>query len=305
MPYKFILAFVMKINFLSITSLVSAFLFINEFAFSQPFDTTDVKQTKVDEGGLLPFWADWAKDQGIELPLPFGVSAFYIFMSRDIEVKDVSIEFLDREPQSISDFSTFAVRNKTSVAALKFDAWLLPLLNVYASFGYATTNALLNANFTIDRPISPVPPIETDVESQTRVEGPYWGFGSTLVAGYANWFVMGDANYGKTFPDKLNNSVTFTFLSMRTGLTSSVGKNVSLKTWVGGAYMYSKTTLEISVPSETLDEILIKIKQEPVNPWTAHLGFILSTSKRFDFMIEIGTNFNDASVSIFSATYRF
>jgi len=286
--------------------LITVFLLsLTELSFAQTKDTTNINSDETHRERILPLWADWAKDRGIDLPLPFGVSAFYIFMSRDIKVTDVTVEFLEVEPQSINDFATFAVKNKTSVAALKFDAWILPLLNVYASFGYAETDAILNAKFSIDRPISSLPPEEFDIESETKVKGPYWGIGSTLVAGYKSWFVMADANYGETFPDKLNNSVTFTFLSMRTGLVSSVGDNVSLKTWIGGAYMYSKSILEITAPSEAFDGILIKISQEPVNPVTAQLGFMLSTGKVFDFMVEFGTNFNDASVSIISATYRF
>lgn len=289
----------------ALTSIFFIALFISELLVAQTIDSTKIKSNDTDNNRILPFWSDWAKQQGIDLPLPFGVSANYIFMSRDVDVTNVTVEFRDRAPESINDFTSFAVRNKTSVAAVKFDAWILPLLDVYVSVGYANTNANMNANIIIDRPIRPLPPVELDVETQTKVQGPYLGFGSTLVAGYKTWFVMADANYGKTWPDEINNSIDFTFLSSRSGFAGKLGQNNLMKVWLGAAYLFSTTTLQITAPSESLGDILIKIEQHPVNPWTFHSGFMITLDDRFDFMAELGTNFKDASISVLNVSYRF
>lgn len=289
----------------ALTSIFFIALFISELLVAQTIDSTKIKSNDTDNNRILPFWSDWAKQQGIDLPLPFGVSANYIFMSRDVDVTNVTVEFRDRAPESINDFTSFAVRNKTSVAAVKFDAWILPLVDVYVSVGYANTNANMNANIIIDRPIRPLPPVELDVETQTKVQGPYLGFGSTLVAGYKTWFVMADANYGKTWPDEINNSIDFTFLSSRSGFAGKLGQNNLMKVWLGAAYLFSTTTLQITAPSETLGDILIKIEQHPVNPWTFHSGFMITLDDRFDFMAELGTNFKDASISVLNVSYRF
>lgn len=289
----------------ALTSIFLIALFISELLVAQTIDSTKIKSNDTDNNRILPFWSDWAKQQGIDLPLPFGVSANYIFMSRDVDVTNVTVEFRDRAPESINDFTSFAVRNKTSVAAVKFDAWILPLVDVYVSVGYANTNANMNANIIIDRPIRPLPPVELDVETQTKVQGPYLGFGSTLVAGYKTWFVMADANYGKTWPDEINNSIDFTFLSARSGFAGKLGQNNLMKVWLGAAYLFSTTTLQITAPSETLGDILIKIEQHPVNPWTFHSGFMITLDDRFDFMAELGTNFKDASISVLNVSYRF
>lgn len=289
----------------ALTSIFFIALFISELLVAQTIDSTKIKSNDTDNNRILPFWSDWAKQQGIDLPLPFGVSANYIFMSRDVDVTNVTVEFRDRAPESINDFTSFAVRNKTSVAAVKFDAWILPLVDVYVSVGYANTNANMNANIIIDRPIRPLAPVELDVETQTKVQGPYLGFGSTLVAGYKTWFVMADANYGKTWPDEINNSIDFTFLSSRSGFAGKLGQNNLMKVWLGAAYLFSTTTLQITAPSETLGDILIKIEQHPVNPWTFHSGFMITLDDRFDFMAELGTNFKDASISVLNVSYRF
>lgn len=283
--------------------LLSFLLLDSNFISAQSTDTTQATPKENDR--ILPFWSDWAKEQGIDLPLPFGVSANYIFMSRDVDVTNVTVEFLDRAPESINDFTSFAVRNKTSVVAVKFDAWILPLLDVYVSVGYANTNANMNANIIIDRSIRPLPPVELDIETQTKVQGPYLGFGSTLVAGYKSWFVMADANYGKTWPDEINNSIDFTFLSARSGFAGKLGQNNLMKVWLGAAYLFSTTTLQITAPSETLGDILVKIEQHPVDPWTFHSGFMITLNERFDFMAELGTNFKDASISVLNVSYRF
>ncbi len=280
-------------------------LLISELTIAQTTDSTNIKSTETDNNRILPFWSDWAKQQGIDLPLPFGIAANYIFMSRDVDVTDVTVQFLNRAPESINDFTSFAVRNNTSVAAVKFDVWILPLLNVYVSVGYASTIAKMNANITIERSIAPLPPVELDIETETNIADLYWGIGSTLVAGYKSWFIMADANYGATSPDELNNSIDFTFLSARSGFMGKIGQDNSMKAWLGAAYLFSTTTLEITVPSETLGDIIVKIEQQPVNPWTFHSGFMISLNKRFDFMAELGTNFKDASIAVLSATFRF
>jgi len=293
-------------NISHIISVILVIVFsLIESPFAQTTDSTDIKSNETDKNRILPFWSDWARKQGIVLSLPFGVSANYIFMSRDVDITDVTVEFLDRAPESINDFSSFAVRNKTSVAAVKFDAWVLPLLNVYVSVGYASTIAKMNANITIERSILPLPPVELDIDTETKIADLYWGVGSTLVAGYKSWFVMADANYGKTSPDELNNSIDFTFLSARSGFAGNLGQENSMKAWLGAAYLFSTTTLEITVPTETLGDVIVKIEQHPVNPWTFHSGFMISLNKRFDFMAELGTNFKDASIAVLSATIRF
>lgn len=281
-------------------------LLISELTIAQTTDSINIKSTETDNNRILPFWSDWAKQQGIDLPLPFGIAANYIFMSRDVDVTDVTVQFLNRAPESINDFTSFAVRNNTSVAAVKFDAWILPLLNVYVTVGYASTIAKMNANITIERSILPLPPVELDIETETKIADLYWGVGSTMVVGYKSWFIMADANYGSTTPDELNNSINFTFLSGRSGFMGKIGQDNSMKAWLGAAYLFSTTTLEITVPSgSSLGDVLVKIEQQPVNPWTFHSGFMISLNKRFDFMAELGTNFKDASIAVLSSTFRF
>ena len=253
---------------------------------------------------ILPIGAEWARNQGIDLPLPFGVSASFIYMARDVEVTDVTVQFAGRTPQSISDFASFAVSNRTTVSALRFDAWVLPIVNLYLMAGYTWTNANLNAQFTIDRIILPLPPVEIKVEDNSKVHGPYLGGGATLVAGYKKWFIMADASYGNTKIDKLEGKIDFWLFAARTGW-SGIASHFSWRAWLGGMYLQSERTLTTKVVSDVIGEVTVDIHQRALNPWTAQIGGGLQMSKKFELMLELGSNFGDAFIAVFSGSYRF
>lgn len=117
-----------------------------------------------------------------------GAGLMAIFMERDIEVTDVSVQFLNQPPESISDRADFEVSNRTRSLATRFDAWVLPFLNVYALAGQATTDTSLRSRIVINRPIAP--PIEVEISDDSSVDGPMLGLGLTAVIGGAAWFAM-------------------------------------------------------------------------------------------------------------------
>lgn len=145
----------------------------------------------------LPLGAEWARRRGIDLPNPFGVGLFVVTMSRDIEVMDVRVTGPGGESVSVSDVGTFAVRNQTTLSALKFDAW------------------------------------------------------------------------------------------------------------VGAAWLATERTLPIIKDSPALGAVLVEVDQQPVDPLTYQVGGSVSVGERWDVLVEVGSNFKDAFVGVFSATFRF
>jgi hypothetical protein len=295
----------MKTNMAGNTFLCAALLLACSFLRAQPNDSIDVKPLKPEKSRTLPFGADWAKKKGIDLPAPFGISTFFTYMGRSVEITDVTVEFGGRDPESVSEFGSFAVKNQTYVAALKFDAWILPFLNVYALGGYAYTDGNLIADLSIDRAILPLPPVEMNLNTSSIVKGPYTGLGTTVVAGYKNWFILADANYGITWPDLVSNSLTFTMLSLRSGLSGKIGDDNPMRAWLGAAYMNSKCTIIIEEESDVLGEVIVAVEQQPVNPWTYQCGFSVGVGKYFEVMTELGSNFDDASILVLNVAYRF
>ncbi|HET9952305.1 MAG TPA: hypothetical protein VFS09_10985 [Candidatus Eisenbacteria bacterium] len=250
----------------------------------------------------LPIGADWALDRGIDLPNPFGVSLFMVTMDRDIEVTDVRVTLPTREPVSVSDVASFAVRNNTTLAALKLDAWILPLLDLYVLVGGTYTDSRLDAAVTVDRVLGP--PVVLDLSQDTQVGGPLLGAGATAVAGYGPWFVLGDANYNHTDLEALDGGISAWFVSARTGWSGSTRRGI-WRAWVGAAYLETDRTLTVHEESPTLGTVVVEIDQRPVDPWTYQAGGSLGFGKRWEVLLEAGSNFDDAFVGVLSASFRF
>jgi hypothetical protein len=182
----------------------------------------------------LPIGAGWALQRGIDLPRPFGVGVFLVAMSRDIEVTDVRVTLPGNEEASVSQVATFAVRNQTTLAAAKLDAWILPVLDVYVLGGHAWTDSRLDAAIVVD-PIGSRPPTVVEVTQDANVGGPLLGGGATLVAGYGPWFVLADANYSYSWIEGLEDGLGAWFLSARTGRSSagsiSRGPSARARSW--------------------------------------------------------------------------
>lgn len=251
---------------------------------------------------FLPIGAEWAKRRGVDLPLPFGVSALLITMSRDVEVTDVRVTLPGQAPVSLSDVATFAVRNETTVAAVKLDAWILPVLDVYLLAGGTWTGSSLDVAVTVDRPL--LPPVVVESTQNTRINGPLLGFGATLVAGYGPWFALLDANWNYTKMDQLDGSIQAVFVSGRTGLSGTTGWG-SWRGWIGVAYLGADTTLVATEESPTLGTVKIEVDQRPVNPTTLQVGGSVGLGKHWELLLELGSNFDDAFVGVFSASWRF
>lgn len=262
------------------------------------------QSTEQSKHRLLPLARGWFEKQNIDLPLPYGVSAFFTYMTRNIDISNVEVAFLDQPKQSINDFSTFNIINQSTVAAVKADAWLLPFLNLYGLMGYVSTNATLDATITIDRILFPGPEIVIPISNNSNIQGNYFGIGSTMVAGHGSWFILGDLNYGYSKLDEFNGKIDFWMFSARTGFQTLLNKN-NLRTWIGGIYLSSNRTLQLSVENETIGLIEVDIYQQTKNPFTIQLGTSIGLGKHFEVLAELGTNLSDASLGVLTTTYRF
>jgi hypothetical protein len=250
----------------------------------------------------LPLGAQWALERGIELPNPFGAGMFVVYMSRDFAVDDVRVTLPGDEPVSISDVASFDVRNHTMLAALKFDAWILPVLNVYGLLGHTWTDTRLDATITLDPVLGG--PIVFGITQDTEVGGPMIGAGATAVAGSGPWFVMADANFAYSEIDIFDNGIAAWFLSARTGWSGTAARG-AWRAWVGAAYLAAARTLTISETAGSLGTVVVEVDQRPVDPVTYQFGGSLGFGRRWETMLELGSNFDDAFVGVLSAGYRF
>lgn len=265
-------------------------------------DATDDSTAAESEERLLPLFREWFEDQDIPLPLPLGAGLMTIFMERDIEVTDVTVQFLDRPPESISERADFEVSNRTRSLAARFDAWVLPFLNVYALAGQATTDTSLRSRFVIDRPLAP--PLEVEITDDSSVDGPMLGLGLTAVIGGDAWFAMADANYTLAEMDLFDEEIRAWLYSGRLGWHGPTRWGPA-RAWGGVFYMDSERTLTITEELPLIGPTEVRVAQRPVDPVTYQVGASLTIDHHWDILLEAGTNFDDANMLVVSASYRF
>jgi hypothetical protein len=71
-----------------------------------------------------------------------------------------------------------------------------------------------------------------------------------------------------------------------------------------GAWLQTSRTPKVTQQT-SVGPVLLEIDQRPVDPLTAELGGSLSFGKRWEAMLELGTNSDADRVVVFSAVYRF
>ncbi len=250
----------------------------------------------------LPFGAIGRFNAASTCRIPFGVGLFLVTMSRDIEVYDVRVTLPGNEPTSISNVASFDVRNQTTLAALKLDAWILPLLNLYVLAGHTWTDTRLNAAVTIDRPIRRPrrPRRHAGLEgrrpaSRRRRDGrgrlwPLVHHGRCELQLLRHRGVRG--RYRGMVPFRAHGLVRPHLLGLVAGLDR-------------GRLPCRRSHPHHDQESPILGTVKVEVDQRPVNPMTLQVGGSMGLSKRWELMVEVGSNFDDAFLAIFSASFRF
>jgi hypothetical protein len=244
----------------------------------------------------------WYADRGVELPRPFGIGVNAIFMERDISVTDVSVKVGNLPSQSISDRFDFEVSNRTTLSMARLDAWVLPFLDVYLMLGETRTDTSLSTTFNLRPPLGD--PVPVTVETDQKVDGPLYGGGATVVFGGDAWFAMADANYSRSDLDTFDGTIDAWFLSSRLGWHRTIDR-CQVQLWGGLGYIDAKRTLTITTDLPVFGSTTVDVEQEPTDPLTYQFGGRLSLDRRWDAMVEVGSNFDDARMLILSGSFRF
>jgi hypothetical protein len=246
--------------------------------------------------------ADEARKRGYELPLPFGVSAIYTYIKRDIEVNDLRIGVNGAPVQSVSRFVNLGSTSEVDAGVSRFDAWLLPFVNVYALLGYIHNES--NTRGTVTIPSLRPPGSQTfDFAGETTLDGFLGGAGLTLAAGYRDFFLMADANYTQTdmgFDDRFHALI----VSFRTGWNGKLC-HVPTRLWVGAMYWDTENTAKATVDVPGVGAVSFEADQGPLHPWNASVGASVAFASHWEGAVEYGFNLRDVQVVAASLTFRF
>jgi len=247
----------------------------------------------------LPFLAEEARKRGHELPLPFGAALVLTGLDgRKIEVTDTRIALDDNPGRSISNFVDLGSTSQVFNANLKFDAWVLPFLNVYALVGYVHNTSLTHAHVTV---LPGAVGSETDIE--TELDGLVGGVGLTLAGGYRQFFAVADYNYNKADLG-FDENFTATIASLRTGWMGKLGE-LPAQIWVGVGNWDTAATAK---GHGTLDDgttLTFEADQKPKTNWMYDIGASFEFSKRFQLVVDVGADFDGGYLFVIAPTYRF
>jgi hypothetical protein len=252
----------------------------------------------------LPFMAEEARKRGYDLPLPFGASLVVIGLgNREIDVSDVRIGINGNPPQSVSQFLDLGSHSDVFNANLKFDAWLLPFLNVYAIAGYVHNTSNTHIRVTLPRPGPNPGTVVFDKDVETELDGLVGGVGTTLAGGIGNFYGVVDVNYVQSdlgFDDKFSALIA----SARAGYIGKLG-TLPLQLWLGVGNWDTAATAKGHGELSTGDRFDFEADQHPHTRWMYDVGGNLEISKRFQLVVDLGTDLQGGYFVILGPTYRF
>ena len=217
---------------------------------------------------------------------------------RKIEVTDTRIALDDNPGQSISNFVDLGSTSQVFNANLKFDAWVLPFLNVYALVGYVHNNSLTHAHVTV---LPGGPGSDTDIE--TELDGMVGGVGLTLAGGYKHFFAVVDYNYNKADLG-FDENFTATIASLRAGWMGNLGDHPT-QIWLGVGNWDTAATAKGHGTLEDGTRLTFEADQKPKTNWMYDIGINFEFSKRFQLVVDVGADFDGGYLFVIAPTYRF
>jgi hypothetical protein len=248
---------------------------------------------------FLPIWGEEARERGYDLPLPFGITANFMFMKQDFDVESIELDIgeihLDLPDSVVGGY----VSGEDFSMVMRFGAWVFPFLNIYAIAGYTdgetSTHVLIPLGSEGGRAISF--PFTLDYK------GPTLGGGMTLAGGVRNIFTVLDLNYTETDLDIADSQITALVFSPRIGWQDTIGSWKG-SFWVGCMYQDVEQTIKGSVRlSQIPKSIDFEVKQKAAKPWNMTLGMLFNATPSINFTLEAGFIGRDQILT--SLGYRF
>lgn len=175
-----------------------------------------IREESVKLDRVFPLMGDMVRRQGIDLPLPFGISAAYRNQNMNIPFTDFIIEGVGLN-EFFDPFGSIGVVNAESFT-LRGDVNILPFWNVYGLVGKINVDAQVDAEYTgevgqaiKDKLNNKIPHLgdafcnelaalcqSGNVSIPLHLEYDVVGMGTTLSVGYKEFFASVNGSYTKT-----------------------------------------------------------------------------------------------------------
>jgi len=230
----------------------------------------------------LPLMSDLARENGIKLPEPFGLTATYFMINRPSRVTKVKAGINNNGLTELPSLA-FDAMAKVQTAVARLDAWILPMLDLYVLGGYVWNDS--SVDMVLDLPGAP----DTAFKADGHLEGPVYGAGATLAGGYANYFLLVDFNYNKVVLGGLD-EMDAKLLTARVGYRMpSTSWAEEIRFYLATTYWDTARTISGSLPfnSGPINSIQYAVDQEPVDPLTVGGGTNIAFTKNWGFTAEV------------------
>jgi hypothetical protein len=270
----------------------------------------------------LPFLAQKVIDKGFDLPLPYGLGLTVAGIDQQMDLSNLSAGFNGGPLRQFPSVSLNNSETDTQTLQVKLDAWLFPFMNVFVMAGAVKGdfqmdvgidgNTILNeigetCGGLIQPPLCRLLqdktftlPVKTDVDAFT------YGVGTTLAAGWNNWFVTLPMSANWVDPEgSVADGVSYT-ITPRVGRIVNLGRFGNIAAFGGGNWLQSKYTITgtFDVPDADLDIDYI-IDQESRDNWTLLAGFNWDFSRRISWAFEYNGFIGSREAIISSFNVRF
>ena len=300
---------------------------IDLFVVVPHLEDREIGDANVDEQGNnlvwnhpLPFFGQEVIDLGFELPLPFGVSVIPASFEQDLTLSDLRIGSGGVATRPIESLNFVNPSVKNTALQLKFDAWLFPFMNVFATVGQVDGRAtvplsLLGQDLLPDRCDRPIatPAFCDQVFSATvkpDYDGTNWSIGTTLAMGWDRFFFVLPMVYAVSDIDILNTDVDAINISPRFGINADLGRYGDIAIFAGATYLKAEVEVAGDVvfdnPGDPGKDLTLsyRLVEENKDPWNAAIGTNWQLNQRWGLLLEVGLGGTRDDV-IAGLTYRF
>ena len=268
----------------------------------------------------LPFFGQAVTELGFELPLPFGISVVPATFEQDLTLRDLNLGLqgeADRPIEAV-DFQNPSVRN--TALQLKFDAWLFPFMNVFATVGRVDGRATVPLTVVgselipeqCDRPVATPDLCDRELSGTAKpnYDGTNWSVGTTLAMGWDQYFVVLPIVYAVSDIDILDTDVDALNVSPRIGINIELERYGDLSLFVGGTYLKAEVEvagdiiLDTGLGQSGTSTLSYRLVEENRDAWNVALGGNWQVTPAWGVMLEVGAGGSRSDV-IAGITYRF
>lgn len=267
----------------------------------------------------LPFLAQRVLDLGFDLPNPFGIAIIPTWIRQDLELQDLAVGINGSELQDI-DFITFGRPQAENMSLqLKFDAWIFPFMNLFATVGAQRGEGTIPLSFRgddllpdlCDGVLRPPQCLQTfSGTAEPEYDGRNLSLGINLATGWRRYFFTLPITHAWTDVDITNETVTAWNISPRFGFTGQMKDRSTIAVYLGTTWLKAEVdlagTLPLTIPGDDPRTVLVEYRLDQRNrdPFNYLLGFNWDLDKHLSLQAEAGVGGTRQNF-ISSLTYRF